>query len=278
MSAISFISPGQSAASAWRVASLVRISAATAAQPTPSPFAFESDPLAASLDATIASSVNESLLSLQGRLEAPIAASNALATAAGAITEIGKAINTIQTVLSQPDGSSQATPGSATGDGQSTIDAALQSIDSISASSKFLGGALLNGTYSSAGQTIPSLSTQTLGAVDANGAGATLNTLSSGGVNDLASGNLPAATTIASAAAQQVGSVAQLVDSLRAVAVGTALLAVESGPPGIDADRTPDLASAMTLAQQAGAMMIADLFQSSAAVANSPAAHVLAMI
>ncbi len=277
MSAISFISPGHSAARAWQAASLASLSV-TDVQAAPSTLAFESDPLAASLEATIASSVDESLLDLQGRIEAPIAASNALATAAGAITEIGNAINTIQKVLGQPKATSQAAPGSAANDKQSTIDAAIQSIDSISTSSKFLGAFLLDGTYSSAGQAIPPLSTRTLGAVDPSGARATLDTLLSGGINDLASGNLPTATTIAAAAAQQVGSTGQLNDSLRAVAVGTALLAVESGPPGIDSDRTPDLASALTLAQQAGAMMIADLYQSSAAVANVPATHVLAMV
>lgn len=278
MSTISFMSPGQSAASGWQVASLVKTFATNAAQAAPSTIAPESDALTAPLDTTIASSVSESLLSLQGRLDAPIAESNALATAAGAITEIGSAISTIRNVLGQWNGSNQATSDSTGTDSQSTIDAALDSIDSISSSSQFLGRSLLDGTYSSAGQTIPALSVQTLGAVDANGAKVTLDTLSNGGVNDLTSGNRVIATTIAAAAARQIGSVAQLVDSLHAVATGTALLGVEAGPAGIDSDCTPGLNAAMALAQQVATIMIADPSQSSAATANSPADHVLAML
>lgn len=275
VSSISFISQGWIADRAWKGGSVGAAARATLAQPDVSSIAADSDTLAAALDATIESSANESLLNLQIRLDSSIASSNALATAAGAIMQIGNAIDTIQKALHPPDRSNQAASGSSAADSQPTIDTALNSLDSISASSKFLGRALLDGTYSSSGQTIPPLRTQTLGS---SGTAAALDTLFSGGPNDLASGNLSAATSIASAAAQQIGSVAQLVDALRSVAVGTALLGVESGPSGIYADRTPDLAAVLTLAQQAGAMMLTDSSRSSVAVANAPAAHVLAMI
>ncbi len=281
MPSISFISQGLPAVRAVQAGGMSRIAIASTAQADPSFAATEFDPLAASLDATIASSINESLISLQGRLDPSVAASNALATAAGAIMQIGNVIGTIQNVLGQPGGSSPAESVSNTADSQSTIDAALNSLDSISGSSRFLGRLLLSGTYVSAGQSIPSLTTQTLGTASPNGTvdpNATLGTLLAGGPNDLSSGNLSQATSIANSAAQQVGSVSQLVDSLRAVAVGAALLGVESGPPGIDAERTPNLAAAMNLAAQAKTMMFADPQYSDAAVANAPAAHVLAMI
>ena len=149
-------------------------------------------------------------LTAQQSTDANAALTNSLCTAGDALQVIGGLLDNVQSVLTaagSADPRSSDLPLE-----QSRIDSAVTTIDAIAGSTQFAGKPLLDGTFkaeTSAGQlAVPSFFTASLGSAEGSSPADAepLSTLTTGQVNDLASGNWVRAGRIVSEALGQVAT------------------------------------------------------------------------
>ena len=213
------------------------------------------------------------LLEMNAGVDDATRLTNSLSTASDAIGVIGGMLGNIQSVLSA------AAPGSGQpvdpATEQSRIDGAITTIDALASSTQFGGKRLLDGTFSLTRSgnslSLPSFLSSTLGTTKTQTS--SLDSLKSGGANDLNSGNHTAASQIITSALSQIaGTQIQISGYLSGVGAlnSTTVQLPSAAVPGDDT--TADAMYTMA------AQMLNEPNLASLAAANSRSQSVLALL
>jgi flagellin-like hook-associated protein FlgL len=229
-------------------------------------------------DAMMSAVSRHDLLAMNAGVDHLTRTTNSLSTANDAIGVIGGMLVNIQTVLSATAPNSKQTVDPVTE--QSRIDNAIITIDAIASVSQFGGRHLLDGSFSLTGSanslSLPSFVSSTLGSTstaDTNGQTPSLESLKSGGTNDLASGNHAAANEVVTTALSQIASTQIQITGYLSGTGGLDMTTVQLPNAAIPGDATTADAMYTTAAQMLNEPSLASL-----AAANSLAHSVLMLL
>jgi len=250
-----------------------RIGSPTYARPSkPAPTANPPTPgaSASTSDSTHLTLTRHDLLELNGIVGQSSQVSNALSTAHDALNVIGGLLGNVGAVLTAASSPGDITFDRATDQGR--IDSAVLTIDAVASSARFAKQNLLDGTYRAASKGVtlqlPSFASKDLGS-NAHPTTSTLTSLTTGGANDLASGQLESAGRILASAMSQVKTTQ---GNIEAFTGSTTSLSQSEIPP------LPAGVTSSELISSAARQMLADPALSAVAVANSDGRNVLALL
>lgn len=204
----------------------------------------------------------QALLAMNAGGDAAARVANALSTASDAIGIIGGLLEHVQSALAV---AKAPAAGADIAEEQTRIDSAVTTLDAIATSTRFGGQALLDGTYTTplganGSQAIPSFVSSHLGR-GADETNAPLASLITGGPNDLASGNHDTAERIVTTAIAQVSQTQTSISGF---------LSQQSTAETVTADAP--------IPSARDSMLLSDPATAAAAVANTPAQRVLALL